>query len=58
MEKTMTELTDTLIPSTTPEATPGAKMLYLIKRKPTTSREELVAHWVRQPYAPGDTGAT
>lgn len=32
-------------PSTPPEATPGAKMLYLIKRKPTTSREELVVHW-------------
>lgn len=32
-------------PSTPPEATPGAKMLYLIKRRPTTSREELVAHW-------------
>jgi len=45
MEETMAELTDTLIPSTPPEATPGAKMLYLIKRKPTTSREELVAHW-------------
>ena len=27
------------------EATQGAKMLYLIKRRPTTSREELVAHW-------------
>lgn len=27
------------------EATPGARMMYLIKRKPTTSREELVAHW-------------
>lgn len=26
-------------------ATPGAKMMYLIKRKPDTSREELVAHW-------------
>ena len=25
--------------------TPGAKMLYLIKRRPGTSREELVAHW-------------
>ena len=25
--------------------TPGAKMVYLIRRKPTTSREELVAHW-------------
>ena len=41
----MAELTDTLIPSTPPEATSGAKMLYLIKRKTTTSREELVAHW-------------
>ena len=41
----MTELTDTLILSTPPEATPGVKMLYLIKRKPTTSREELIAHW-------------
>jgi hypothetical protein len=41
----MAELTDKLIPSTPPEATPGAKMLYLIKRKPTTSREELIAHW-------------
>lgn len=30
---------------TTVTPTPGAKMLYLIKRKPTTSREELVAHW-------------
>lgn len=27
------------------EATLGAKMIYLIKRKPTTSREELVMHW-------------
>jgi hypothetical protein len=27
------------------EVTPGAKMMYLIKRRPTTSREELVAHW-------------
>ena len=26
-------------------ATPGAKIIYLIKRKPTTSREELIAHW-------------
>ena len=25
--------------------TPGAKMLYLIRRKSTTSREELIAHW-------------
>ncbi|HJN93146.1 MAG TPA: EthD domain-containing protein [Dehalococcoidia bacterium] len=30
---------------TPPAANPGAKMMYLIKRKPTTSREELVAHW-------------
>ena len=27
------------------EQTPGAKMMYLIKRRPETSREELVAHW-------------
>lgn len=27
------------------EATPGAKMIYLIKRRPGTAREELVAHW-------------
>ena len=27
------------------DRTPGAKMMYLIKRKPETSREELVAHW-------------
>ena len=27
------------------EQTPGAKMMYLIRRKPATSREELVAHW-------------
>ncbi len=31
--------------STRPEATLGARMMYLIKRKPATSREELVAHW-------------
>ena len=31
--------------TTAPRLTPGAKMMYLIKRKPTTSREELVAHW-------------
>ncbi|MDP6452797.1 MAG: hypothetical protein QF898_05765 [SAR202 cluster bacterium] len=31
--------------SNPPEATRGAKMLYLIRRRPTTSREELVAHW-------------
>jgi len=28
-----------------PTATPGVKMLYLIRRRPTTSREELVMHW-------------
>ncbi len=28
-----------------PTATPGAKMAYLIKRRATTSREELIAHW-------------
>lgn len=27
------------------QAAPGAKMMYLIRRKPDTSREELVAHW-------------
>jgi hypothetical protein len=27
------------------QPTPGAKMLYLIRRRPGTSREELVAHW-------------
>ena len=27
--------------------TPGAKMLYLIKRRPTTSRDELVMHWFK-----------
>jgi hypothetical protein len=41
----MTERTDTLTPSTPPEVTPGAKMLYIIKRKPATSREEVVAYW-------------
>ena len=28
-----------------PLDTPGAKMMYLIKRKPATTREELIAHW-------------
>ena len=28
-----------------PLETPGAKMMYLIKRRPTTTREELIAHW-------------
>ena len=27
------------------EQIPGAKMMYLIRRRPETSREELVAHW-------------
>ena len=31
--------------STRPDPTPGAKRLYLIKRKPTASHEELVVHW-------------
>ena len=26
-------------------ATPGAKMMYLIKRRSTTTRDELIAHW-------------
>lgn len=30
---------------TQPLKCPGAKMMYLIKRRPETSREELVAHW-------------
>ena len=29
----------------TPNAVPGAKIVYLIKRKPASSREELIAHW-------------
>ena len=33
------------IPPTPLEASPGVKMLYLIKRRASTSREELVAHW-------------
>ena len=28
-------------------ATPGAKMIYLIKRRPETSRDELIAHWFK-----------
>jgi hypothetical protein len=31
--------------SVPPAPTPGAKMMYLIKRRPTTSRDEVVAHW-------------
>ncbi len=41
----MAEQANTSTTSTPLAATPGAKMLYLIKRNPTTSREELVAHW-------------
>ena len=41
----MAESRDPLTHSTLLQPVPGAKMLYLIKRKPTTSREELVAHW-------------
>jgi len=33
------------MPADAVTATPGAKMMYLIKARPTTSREELVAHW-------------
>lgn len=32
-------------PTSARQTTPGAKMLYLIKGRPTTAREELVAHW-------------
>ncbi len=39
----------------TSAATPGAKMLYLIKARPTTSREELVAHWFAN-HMPGVIG--
>ena len=28
-----------------PITVPGVKMIYLIKRKVTASREELIAHW-------------
>jgi hypothetical protein len=31
--------------STLPPATPGAKMMYLIRRRPTATREELIVHW-------------
>lgn len=30
---------------TRPQATPGARMCYLIRRRRDTSREELIAHW-------------
>lgn len=36
---------DTPATSMPPEVTQGTKIIYLIKRRPTTSREELVAHW-------------
>lgn len=38
-------MADSTNASTTLSPTPGAKMMYLIKRRPATSREELVAHW-------------
>ena len=31
--------------SARPKSMPGSKMIYLIKRQPTTTREELIAHW-------------
>lgn len=31
--------------SSRPPATPGAKMMYLIRRRPAVTREELIAHW-------------
>lgn len=40
-----TSETPTPVASSALEANPGAKMLYLIKRRASTSREELVAHW-------------
>lgn len=40
-----TRETPNSFPSPPIEASPGAKMLYLIKRRASTSREELVAHW-------------
>jgi len=40
-----TQDTSTPVASEDLKATPGAKMIYLIKRKPSTSHEELVAHW-------------
>ena len=38
--------------STSVEASPGVKMIYLIKRRPSTSRDELVAHWFKN-HMPG-----
>ncbi len=36
---------DTTTPPPLPEATPGARMLYLIRCRPSTTREELIMHW-------------
>ena len=36
--------------------TPGAKMLYLIKRRATASREELIAHWFPRERSPAPGG--
>jgi len=41
----MTGRNDAAIAAARPEAAPATKMLYLIRRKPTTTREELIAHW-------------
>jgi hypothetical protein len=35
----------TPVATTSLEPTPGAKMMYLIKRRSTTTHEELIAHW-------------
>lgn len=47
-----TSETQESIASTRPEASPGAKMICLIKRRPSTSRAELVAHWFKN-HMPG-----
>lgn len=36
----------------TPTPTPGAKMLYLIRRRPGVTREELVVHWFARHMPP------
>lgn len=33
------------MPTSRPRQTPGARMVYLIRRRPETTREELIAHW-------------
>lgn len=38
-----------------PEARPGAKMMFLIRRRPHASREELIAHWFAN-HMPGVIG--